>query len=125
MKRRTFVVIATIALGVVSIPLLRRSKGSKYDHLLEPLLIASILSKGDLDKIGNAYRSRFPDEDNVEKLKARLGKGLKRSQSTVDHLSNMISNDFNSGHTVIIDGWILSITEARQCALYSKVKSNS
>jgi hypothetical protein len=30
-----------------------------------------------------------------------------------------IKNDFGTGNVVIIDGWILAITEARQCALFS------
>jgi hypothetical protein len=31
----------------------------------------------------------------------------------------MIRDDFAAGRTVLVDGWVLSVTEARQAALYS------
>jgi hypothetical protein len=31
----------------------------------------------------------------------------------------LIQRDFAEGRTVLLDGWVLSVTEARQCALYS------
>ena len=124
MKRRTFVIVTTLGLGIASIPIMRSIRGSKYDHLIESLPIATIFSQEDIYRLGSAYRDQYPDEDNLEELKARLGEGQNPSHSTEDHLSEMIRNDFETGKTVIIEGWMLSITEARQCALYSKVKSN-
>jgi hypothetical protein len=34
-------------------------------------------------------------------------------------MSDLVRGDFAHGRTVIVDGWILSVTEARQCALFS------
>jgi hypothetical protein len=34
-------------------------------------------------------------------------------------MAKQVRADFAEGHTVIVDGWLLSTTEARQCALYS------
>jgi hypothetical protein len=31
----------------------------------------------------------------------------------------LVARDFADGHTVLVDGWVLSVTEARQCALFS------
>ena len=39
-------------------------------------------------------------------------------------LKKGIKNDFEIGNTVMIDGWILSVTEARQCALFSIIQPN-
>ena len=33
--------------------------------------------------------------------------------------SELVNADFRDGNTVVVDGWILSVTEARQCALYT------
>jgi len=42
-------------------------------------------------------------------------------EGAVSHLEESIKNDFETGNTVIVDGWILSRTEARQCALLSTI----
>jgi hypothetical protein len=34
-------------------------------------------------------------------------------------LEEKIVRDFAESRTVIVDGWVLSVTEARQCAAYS------
>jgi hypothetical protein len=34
-------------------------------------------------------------------------------------LDQQVQDDFARGRTVNVNGWILSVTEARQCALYS------
>ena len=43
----------------------------------------------------------------------------KQEANTGRSLQSVEVNDFESGNTVIVNGWILSLTEARQCALYS------
>ncbi len=30
-----------------------------------------------------------------------------------------VRDDFSRGHTIVIQGWVLSVTEARECALFS------
>jgi F420-0:gamma-glutamyl ligase len=34
-------------------------------------------------------------------------------------LAQRVQQDFVDGHVVHVDGWVLSLTEARQCALHS------
>ena len=34
-------------------------------------------------------------------------------------LNQKIQQDFEAGRTVVVNGWVLSQTEARQCALFS------
>jgi hypothetical protein len=41
------------------------------------------------------------------------------SGSIVSHTSSLVHDDFDAGRTVVLLGWILSATEARQCALFS------
>jgi hypothetical protein len=34
-------------------------------------------------------------------------------------IDDTVHEDFAAGRTVVVDGWVLSVTEARQCALFS------
>jgi hypothetical protein len=50
------------------------------------------------------------------------GKSISRSSdlSTINSLENQkIKHDFDTEKTIVVKGWVLSITEARQCALFS------
>ena len=37
--------------------------------------------------------------------------------------AEQVRRDFAEGRTVEVQGWVLSVTEARQCALYSLVRA--
>jgi hypothetical protein len=72
------------------------------------------------------YRSSFPEENSKEVitqliLNGSISKSIKISEKK--KLSEAIRKqtflDFSDNQTVIINGWILSKTEALQCALFS------
>ena len=69
--------------------------------------------------IGRAYLAKHEDERDVDVLRAHLGDLV--SQSGGDGLAERagarIREDFATGRTVQVDGWLLSRTEARLCAL--------
>ena len=65
--------------------------------------------------IGLAYRRRFPAHDDAEALGGML------AAETAKPLSTRVQADFAHGRTLQLNGWILSVTEARQCALYSMI----
>jgi hypothetical protein len=78
-------------------------------------------------EIGASYREKFNKENHEKQLINIL---LTDSTNTVvpvtseeavinSLLEQKIQKDFETGNTVIIKGWILSVTEARQCALFS------
>ncbi len=61
-----------------------------------------------------------------------LGRRYREIVPTVDLLAarpwlrpaaNRLRDDFARGHTILIEGWVLSVTEARQCAFYSLLPS--
>jgi hypothetical protein len=37
----------------------------------------------------------------------------------IGSIDDQIRDDFTAGRTVVVDGWVLSVTEARQAALFS------
>jgi len=78
-------------------------------------------------KLGELYRQRFPDDDLSrwpEDLMAASGMaaGIEFSSLTLgwlrDSLEARVRRDFAQGYVVKLEGWILSRTEARLCALY-------
>jgi len=55
-------------------------------------------------EIGREYLQKHPAENNRNTLKALIQ-------------SADIRAEFRNGNIVVIKGWVLSLTEARQCAL--------
>jgi len=76
-------------------------------------------------QIGSHYREAVPSENNEAALRAAISgsRPKTRSLSTLwsDPIARQVRADFAAGRTVIVDGWVLSATEARQCALFSLV----
>jgi hypothetical protein len=72
--------------------------------------------------IGTRYRQIAEGEHDAGSLRSAL-LGPHTLRSRLPWLSppvgERIRRDFERGDTVVVDGWILSVTEARQCALFS------
>jgi hypothetical protein len=77
--------------------------------------------------VGAAYRRTFPAEADPPKLTGLLLSSLSLDEARLARQSDAslralvvarMRNDFAAGHTATIDGWILSRTEARLCALW-------
>ena len=122
MNRRQFLRLAGI--GAITLGSSRCSAGPEYDAraLAQPELLAA-LGAGRVRAIGTRYRSTTPTEQNAGALRGAIlasrpmrARVLPASSPTVPSL---IHDDFEKGRTVVLDGWILSVTEARQCALFS------
>jgi hypothetical protein len=71
-------------------------------------------------RIGRAYLASFPTEGTPERLRAAIQKDLAPwPWSSTMRVSDRVTDDFTQMRTVLADGWMLSVTEARQCALYT------
>jgi len=96
-----------------------------YDILGKPEALAQICDLKTLKEIGMAYRGQTASETDADKLATLLltdssGNPVSSAsdQSFIQTLmSKKINWDFETGNIVIVKGWILSVTEARQCAL--------
>ncbi len=97
---------------------------AEYDprSLAQPELLTA-LGAGPVRAIGARYRSLTPGEQNAGALRAAiLASRPMRARllpSASPPLAALVRADFEQGRTIILDGWILSLTEARQCALFS------
>lgn len=91
------------------------AKALERPELLEMLGAARVL------EIGTQYRAAVPDENTVAALGAAISSSQHRTFPWIGHRSieERIRDDFADGRTVVVSGWVLSETEARQCALYS------
>ena len=129
MKRKTFLLTAAaVTVGAVSIPVIKHFyKGSKYyDTLVIPDELSRFCDEKTLREIGSKYRKMTPAEKDKKSLKKILltdaaGKLIPTTDPYVliEFLDNKIRKDFSDSAIVIVDGWIISKTEARQCALLS------
>jgi hypothetical protein len=117
MKRRDFILSVVAGVSVVSISTYYFFGDVEYDHVIaQPKSLSLIWNVQHINAIGKQYREQVPGESSERTL-------VKLLNESGAGLDEKINNDFETGRTVIVDGWILSETEARQCALASLVQS--
>lgn len=109
MKRRTFITTAGAILATASLPL----ACAPVDTESNPAALSLIWAPETIIDIGRKYRALVPDEDGKRTLANLLSDG-----DTTEGEARAKA-DFMEGRQVWVDGWLLSVTEARQCALYS------
>jgi hypothetical protein len=72
--------------------------------------------------VGRAYLDQTPNEANVARLRQLLDLAAETRATTLpgpekERLAMRQSEDFRTGQTVLVQGWVLSRTEARLYAL--------
>ena len=117
-RRRFLQLTALGVIGSVSENACARDNRSAVAH---PQLV-EMLGADRVRELGERYRAATPGEDSAEKLRDAIsrGGGLHLFRTSID---DQINDDFKSGRTVVVDGWILSVTEARQAALFSLTRA--
>ena len=127
MERRLFIRLSSYTAAAISLPLLNGCWDNRLNsELAKPQLLMHILDKKTIKDIGENYRKQYPSEDSKSKLSDLLIAGSpitdrSESPSVQSYFDKKIQDDFSSGHTTMVNGWILSVTEARQCALLSLI----
>jgi hypothetical protein len=129
MKRRNFILVTTAAaLAVASVPAYQYyKKRSKFNNpLITPDDLSRFCDERTIHDIGVSYRSLAPAENEKKKLTDLLltgddGKvtGTSDNEAIFELLDKKIQKDFNEYNLQVIKGWVISTTEARQCALFS------
>jgi hypothetical protein len=76
--------------------------------------LASLRGRKGAIVIGKRYLSLFPQQSEAATLQALLKADLTVHRGD---LAALIRSDFRTGRTLHADGWALSLTEARLCAL--------
>lgn len=120
MQRRTFIYLSAYTALVLSLPLADGCSSTAENALSRPLLFSELADKKTIAEAGMAYRKQFPKEDDKIVLSNLLVGSARQDPSAIQkHLDDNVLQDFKNSKTVTAAGWVLSITEARQCALYS------
>ena len=88
--------------------------------LAQPNLLG-MLGTERVREIGTQYRAAKPTENTVPALREAISGSQNQWVRWISHpsIEERIHDDFAAGRTVVVSGWVLSETEARQCALYS------
>lgn len=121
MKRRAFLGLAAASTAGLVLPATARIRESFAPAPINPHLLEVLHDAQLVRNIGRRYRDMAPEENNARVLaEAILAQGPGTVTAALSaRLDQQVQDDFASGRTVNVNGWILSVTEARQCALYS------
>lgn len=95
--------------------------GKSQENLANPATLNLLFNKDVIRNIGDSYLNQNPEENNPEFLSRALQGELDLSKlNDVEKdfiISQKIMEDYRNERIVIIEGYIISRTEARQCAL--------
>ena len=122
MERKKFVLLVSAGVIAVAIPTWHyKFRSIKYDKLLAmPQLLSNICDTETIVRIGKLYQKQHPDENSERNLVSLLLDSLSTENGSIElSIAKRINEDFKTASIVTLDGWILSTTEGRQCALYS------
>lgn len=89
--------------------------------LARPDLLDLLRDEQVVHDLGQRYREVVPAENNTHALThAIAGESPAMTRAALRaRVKDQVQRDFADDRTVMLNGWILSVTEARQCALYS------
>lgn len=126
MDRRHF--IASAAAGALGLGLpgaaWRTAPSENLQTLARPALL-DMLGERRVRDLGIRYRAMYPAACDADSLCAVILDSDRPAPAdapaTRAYLNATIRDDFAAGRTMILKGWVLSITEVRQCALFSLV----
>ena len=113
LNRRQFLSVTAAGAALSLTRLAGAQPGHAHDarELAHPELLSAIGPDAVRD-IGREYRVLASSESD----RAALLAALHNARTSADA---MVHDDFIAGRTVVVRGWVLSLTEARQCALFS------
>ena len=122
MKRRTFLWISGAGVVTAALPFGGCSTTSYNapSWVSHPHDLSQLCDEATIRAIGQTWLTVVPEENDREKLSAALTPPENHQQAGWEQwIAKKIESDFKNGNTHVLQGWVVSDTEARQCALYS------
>jgi hypothetical protein len=116
--------------AALALPFTNGCATKPIDIEAQPLFFSHLVDAKTIMDAGRAYRKANQKEDDENKLKALLLATNGLSASSDDKtirtmLDSNVNNDFKAGKVTMVNGWVLSLTEARQCSLFSILQSKT
>jgi hypothetical protein len=124
LKRREFIGMAAAGTASVAWTAIAGDQEPTTQAILAtPQLLEMLRDQRLVCELGECYRALTPGERTVEALERAILADLEAiAPATMPldtRVDGRIQRDFADERTITLRGWILSVTEARQCALYS------
>lgn len=125
MRRRSFL----CSLGALLIPFsvftglkIRRARKEERKESLSRAALDLFSDRNGMRRVGQRYLALHPQEADPERLRRRVeellrGHSLQSREELRESVATVIEHEFSVGHIVLVDGWVLSLLEARLCAL--------
>jgi hypothetical protein len=128
MQRRVFIQLSGYTAAALALPFTNGCVAKPMDAKAQPLFFSHLVDAKTIIEAGRAYRKANKNEDDENKLTALLlatsGLSASNDDKTIrTMLDSSVNSDFKSGRIIMVNGWVLSLTEARQCALFSILRS--
>lgn len=119
-RRRFLQLAATGMVAGLATSACARETRKDAGALGKPALV-EMLGPEQAREIGKQYRAMVPAENTTATLRDAISRSRRRRflRIRTRSIEEQIRDDFAAGRTVVVSGWVLSQTEARQCALYS------
>jgi len=117
LDRRRFVHISALGVAAIIFPACETDRTATLER---PRLL-DMLGADRVRQIGKHYLASTPTETTADALRSAISKSRHESRLPLmpRSLDDQVREDFIAGHTALVDGWVLSITEARQSALFA------
>ena len=122
MKRRQFIGLAAVGTAAWACPTTARPDAiASPTTLAHPHLLDVLRNRHLVRNLGRRYREEVPAENSPRALERAILAEMRVTKSELGRVqvNEQVQRDFADGRTVMLDGWVLSVTEARQCALFS------
>ena len=121
LDRRRFLQLSALGIVATLVDSACTVSSARAESAIDRPQLLAMLGPERVRQLGAHYRAATPSENSAGALRASLTTGHGPQDATIKSgLSDaQIRGDFAAGRTVMIDGWVLSITEARQAALFS------
>ena len=129
MKRSDFIRLSAFATAAISFPLLHSCSLPAAEHKMsQPVFLSRLFDENTIRETGKEYLQKTPSENDEDELVKLLADNSSIAASTDEkaihqYLDEKIKHDFETGETVLVKGWVLAVTEARQCALHWLMRS--
>jgi hypothetical protein len=119
-RRRFLQLAATGIVAGLTTSACARDTGEDAGALGKPALL-EMLGPERVREIGTQYRAAVRTENTAASLRHAISNSQHRQFPWIRarSIEEQIRDDFAAGRTVVVSGWVLSETEARQSGIYS------
>jgi len=105
LTRRNFIILASIFMGGVS------SKSMSVTRLMSD-------ENSDVIEVGKCFIKKYPRERENKILNSCLNFNTPSNISYIQNLRGCVEKDFENGRVVLLNGWLLSLSECRIAAYF-------